>query len=172
MSFLFYIMAISHNLASSFTKSVGVALRRWKFWSIKGEFGLPDARPNFSVQNKCLDLPRGWRKLNWDLVALDGTPNRSIEPNTYEISIMSFNSPGRLSFFWNLHYELRFTDNIPSCARAPDAIRTQDSLFSSSIHPGYQDSLLYTYFSCIHPSSISSSMHCGAHLSLYLNISI
>jgi hypothetical protein len=31
---------------------------------------------------------------------------------------------------------------------------------------------LYTHFSRIHPSSISSSIHCGAHLSLYLNISV
>jgi hypothetical protein len=37
---------------------------------------------------------------------------------------------------------------------------------------GYQDSLLYTHFSCTHPSSISSSIQCGAHLSLYLNTSM
>jgi hypothetical protein len=50
------------------------------------------------------------------------------------------------------------------------AIRTHDPLFSSSINPGHQDSLIYTHFSHTHPSSISSSIHCGVHLSLYLNI--
>jgi hypothetical protein len=48
-------------------------------------------------------------------------------------------------------------------------------LYSSSIRPSQQDSLLYTQFFRTHPSSISSSIHsihCGTHLSLYLNISM
>jgi hypothetical protein len=53
-----------------------------------------------------------------------------------------------------------------------ETIRTHDPLFSSSIHPSHQDSLLYNHFSRTHPSSISSSIHCGVHLSLYLNISM
>jgi hypothetical protein len=56
-----------------------------------------------------------------------------------------------------------------------EAIRTYGPLYSSSICPSQQDSLLYTQFSRTHPSSISSSMHsihCGTHLSLYLNISM
>jgi hypothetical protein len=55
------------------------------------------------------------------------------------------------------------------------AIRTHGPLYSSSIRPSQQDSLLYTQFSRTHPSSISSSIHsiyCGTHLSLYLNISM
>jgi hypothetical protein len=55
------------------------------------------------------------------------------------------------------------------------AIRTHGSLYSSSIRPSQQDSLLYTQFFCTHSSSISSSIysiHCRTHLSLYLNISI
>jgi hypothetical protein len=51
-------------------------------------------------------------------------------------------------------------------------IRTHGHLYSSSIHPSHQDSLIYTQFFRIHLSSISSSIHCRAHLSLYLNISI
>jgi hypothetical protein len=46
------------------------------------------------------------------------------------------------------------------------------TLNSFSKRSGHQDSLLYTQFSRTHPSSISSSIHCGAHLSLYLNISM
>jgi hypothetical protein len=52
------------------------------------------------------------------------------------------------------------------------AVCTHDPLFLSSIHLGHQDSLLYTHFSRTHPSSISSSIHCGTYLSFYLNISI
>jgi hypothetical protein len=53
--------------------------------------------------------------------------------------------------------------------------RTHGPLYSSSIRSNQQDYLLYTQFSRTHPSSISSSInsiHCGTHLSLYLNISI
>jgi hypothetical protein len=53
--------------------------------------------------------------------------------------------------------------------------RTHRPLYSSSIRPSQQDFLLYTQFFCTHPSSISSSIHsihCGTHLSLYLNISM
>jgi hypothetical protein len=50
--------------------------------------------------------------------------------------------------------------------------RTHGPLYSSSIRHSQQDSFLYTQFSRTHPSSISSSIHCGTHLSLYLNISI
>jgi hypothetical protein len=55
------------------------------------------------------------------------------------------------------------------------AICTHGPLYSSSIRPSQQDSLLYTQFSRTHPSSISSSIHSihyGTHLSLYLNISM
>jgi hypothetical protein len=52
------------------------------------------------------------------------------------------------------------------------AIRTHDPLFSSFIYHDHQDSLLYTYFSRTHPSFISSSIHCGTYLSLYLNVSM
>jgi hypothetical protein len=48
-------------------------------------------------------------------------------------------------------------------------------LYSSSIRPSPQDSLLYTQFSRTHPSSILSSIHSiqyGIYLSLYLNISM
>jgi hypothetical protein len=58
---------------------------------------------------------------------------------------------------------------------ASQAIRTHEPLYSSSIRPSQQDSLLYTQFSRTHPSSISSSIHsihCGTHLLLYLNISM
>jgi hypothetical protein len=54
-------------------------------------------------------------------------------------------------------------------------IRAHGPLYSSSIRPNQQDSLLYTQFSRTHPSSISSSIHSihyGTHLSLYLNISM
>jgi hypothetical protein len=54
-------------------------------------------------------------------------------------------------------------------------IRNHGLLYSSSIHPSQQDSLLYTQFSRTHSSSISSSIHsihCETHLSLYLNISM
>jgi hypothetical protein len=57
----------------------------------------------------------------------------------------------------------------------PETTRTHGPLYSSSIRPSQQDSLLYTQFSRIHPSSISSSIysiHRGTHLSLYLNISM
>jgi hypothetical protein len=50
------------------------------------------------------------------------------------------------------------------------AIHTRGTLNSSSIHLSHQDSLLYSQFFRTHPSSISSSIYCGAHLSLYLNI--
>jgi hypothetical protein len=46
--------------------------------------------------------------------------------------------------------------------------RTHGPLYSSSIRPSQQDSLLYTQFFRTHLSSISSSIH----LSLYLNISM
>jgi hypothetical protein len=55
------------------------------------------------------------------------------------------------------------------------AIRIYEPLYSSFIGPSQQDSLIYTQFSRIHPSSISSfihSIHGGTHLSLYLNISM
>jgi hypothetical protein len=54
-------------------------------------------------------------------------------------------------------------------------IRTHVPLYSSSIRPSQQDSLLYIQFSRTHPSSISSfihSIHYETHLSLYLNISM
>jgi hypothetical protein len=41
-------------------------------------------------------------------------------------------------------------------------------LYFHPLHPGHQDSLIYTYFYRTHPFSI----HCGVHLSLYLNISM
>jgi hypothetical protein len=53
--------------------------------------------------------------------------------------------------------------------------RTHGPLYSSSIRPSQQDSLLYTQFSRTRPSFISSSIHsiyCGTHLSLYLTISM
>jgi hypothetical protein len=59
-----------------------------------------------------------------------------------------------------------------SSSRCHQAIR---ALYSSSIRPSQEDSLIYTQFSRTHPSSISSSIHsihCGTHLSLYLNISM
>jgi hypothetical protein len=46
-----------------------------------------------------------------------------------------------------------------------ETTRTHGPLYSSSICPSQQDSLLYTQFSCTHPSSIHS-IHCGTHLSL------
>jgi hypothetical protein len=53
--------------------------------------------------------------------------------------------------------------------------RTYGPLYSSSIRPSQQDSLLYTQFFRTHPSSILSSIHsiyCRTYLSLYLNISM
>jgi hypothetical protein len=50
------------------------------------------------------------------------------------------------------------------------AIHTYNPLFSFSIHSGDQNFFLYTYFFRTHPSSISSFIHYGIHLSLYLNI--
>jgi hypothetical protein len=67
------------------------------------------------------------------------------------------------------------TNSKTSTGRSSEAIRTHGPLYSSSIRPSQQDSLLYTQFSRTHPSSISSSVHsihCGTHLSLYLNISM
>jgi hypothetical protein len=61
------------------------------------------------------------------------------------------------------------------CSARSNATRTYGSLYSSSIRPSQQDSFLYTHFFRTHPSSISSSIHsihCGTHLSLYLNISM
>jgi hypothetical protein len=52
------------------------------------------------------------------------------------------------------------------------AVRTHGPLYSSSKRSSHQDSLLYTQFFCIHPFSISSSIHCEVHLSLCLNISM
>jgi hypothetical protein len=55
-------------------------------------------------------------------------------------------------------------------------IRTHGPLYSSSIRPSQQDSLLYTQFSRTHPSSISSSIHsihCGdplITLSKYIHV--
>jgi hypothetical protein len=56
--------------------------------------------------------------------------------------------------------------------RFTKATRTHGPLYSSSIRPSQQDYLLYTQFNRTHPSSISSSIHYGTHLSLYLNISM
>jgi hypothetical protein len=72
-------------------------------------------------------------------------------------------------------YSLEWMDynNHTSCCTK--TIRTHEPLYSSSIHPSQQDSLLYTQFSRTHPSSISFSIHSihyGTHLSLYLNISM
>jgi hypothetical protein len=53
--------------------------------------------------------------------------------------------------------------------------RTHGPLYLSSIRPSQQDFLLSTQFFRTHPSSISSSIHsihCGTHLSLYLNTSM
>jgi hypothetical protein len=61
-------------------------------------------------------------------------------------------------------------DQFPIPSLAAKAIRIHDPLFLSSIHLGHQDSLLYIHFFRTHPSSISSSIYCGTHLSLYLNI--
>jgi hypothetical protein len=55
---------------------------------------------------------------------------------------------------------------------APLTICTRGTLNLFSKRPNYQDSLLYTQFSRIPPFSISSFIYGGAHLSLYLNISI
>jgi hypothetical protein len=60
----------------------------------------------------------------------------------------------------------------PTCVKTT---RTNGSLYSSSICPSQQDSLLYTQFFRTHPSSIPSSIHSihyGTHLSLYTNISM
>jgi hypothetical protein len=62
--------------------------------------------------------------------------------------------------------------SVSSWFRSGKTIRTHPPSISFSILPGHQDSLLYTHFSRIHPSSISSSIHYGVHLSLYLNISM
>jgi hypothetical protein len=67
--------------------------------------------------------------------------------------------------YWN-------TEVVVVHSECANAIHTHDPLFSSYIHPGHQDSLLFIYFSRTHPSSIASSIHCGVHLSLYLNISM
>jgi hypothetical protein len=56
--------------------------------------------------------------------------------------------------------------------REDKVIRTYNPLFLFFIHLSHQDSLLYTYFSRTHSSSISFSIYCGAHLSLYLNITM
>jgi hypothetical protein len=56
-----------------------------------------------------------------------------------------------------------------------ETTRTHGPLYSSSIRPRQQDSLLYTQFFRTHPSFISSSIHsihCGTHSSFYLNISM
>jgi hypothetical protein len=69
----------------------------------------------------------------------------------------------------------------PFCTRSASAChsfkttRTHGPLYSSSICPTQQDSLIYTQFSRTHPSSISSSIHsihCATYLSHYLTISI
>jgi hypothetical protein len=49
-----------------------------------------------------------------------------------------------------------------------EAISTHGPLYSSSICHSQSDSLLYTQFFRTHQSSI----YCGTHLSLYLNISV
>jgi hypothetical protein len=76
----------------------------------------------------------------------------------------------------NVESEKREEPNVtPPVNNATKAIRTHGPLYSSSIRPSQRDSLLYTQFSRTHPSSISSSIHsihCGIHLSLYLNISM
>jgi hypothetical protein len=51
-------------------------------------------------------------------------------------------------------------------------VRTRGTLNLSSKRSSHQDSLIYTQFSRTHSSSISSSIHYRAHLSLYLNISM
>jgi hypothetical protein len=60
--------------------------------------------------------------------------------------------------------------------RASKTTRTHGPLYSSSIRPGQQDSLLYTQFFRTHPSSISSYIHsiyCGdslVTLSKYIHV--
>jgi hypothetical protein len=64
---------------------------------------------------------------------------------------------------------------MPAGGVPSQAIRTHGPLYSSSIRPSQQDSLLYTQFFRTHPFTISLSIHsiyCGTHLSLYLNISM
>jgi hypothetical protein len=58
------------------------------------------------------------------------------------------------------------------CYSEDKTTRTHEPLYSSYICNSQQDSLLYTQFSRTHPSSISSSVHYGTHLSLYLNICV
>jgi hypothetical protein len=58
-------------------------------------------------------------------------------------------------------------------AQRSQTTRTHRLLYSSFIRPSQQDSLLYTQFSRIHPSSISSYIHYihrGTHSSLYRNL--
>jgi hypothetical protein len=55
---------------------------------------------------------------------------------------------------------------------SPRTIRTRATLNLSFKRSSHKDSLLYTQFTRIHLSFISSSIHCRAHLSLYLNISM
>jgi hypothetical protein len=58
------------------------------------------------------------------------------------------------------HHPLRHCPLGPDWRR-PQTTRTYGPLYSSSICLGQQDSLLYTQFSCTHPSSISSSRVCS-----------
>jgi hypothetical protein len=76
-------------------------------------------------------------------------------------------------FLWLI--KLQFYDTIVFKNHIIEAgsTRTHGPLYSSSIRPSQQDSLIYTQFSRTHPSYISSSIHSinrGTHLSLYLNI--
>jgi hypothetical protein len=63
----------------------------------------------------------------------------------------------------------------PHSPEDPHSDYPHEPLYSSSIHLSHQNSLLYTQFFHTHPSSISSSIHCGAHMfvnKFCLNISM
>jgi hypothetical protein len=78
--------------------------------------------------------------------------------------------PAALQVFSTL-YETAGSFTVSQC-RQSKAIHNHGTLNSSSKRPSHQDFLLYTQFSRTHLSFISSSIHCGVHLSLYLNISM
>jgi hypothetical protein len=75
----------------------------------------------------------------------------------------------------NLLLQIFYRTDIQGQVRPSKTTRTHGPLYSSSIRPSQQDSLLYTQFSRTHSSSISSSIHSiyyRTHLSLSLNISM
>jgi hypothetical protein len=83
--------------------------------------------------------------------------------------------PQRDKSRWSHHIDIDIDRPPPPRPNLSLPALTHGTLYSFSIRPSQRDFFLYTQFSRTHSSSISfsiHSIHCGTHLSLYLNISM